>query len=127
MIFLTLTIAWIIFFGVVLQENKLRQQGKRLPAISHFFRGIATGTMVPLYIYNLITNGNINNGAATVLAFAALLLHGYMIPKLHRAGDSSGLRKATIGMWVLAVVSFLVQLVHLIIMVIIPMLAGSGY
>lgn len=127
MIFLFLSTAWIVFFIVVLHENRLRQQGTSAPRLNKFLIGVAEGSMTVLYIFNLITNGDLANGSATLLAFVALGLYHFAMPTLRGRNNLSALKKVTIAMWSLAIFSFLVQFVHLIIRVVIPVFVTYNY
>ena len=126
-IFNILTVTWLVFFVLVILINQRKKQGQQVPISLHFVMGLIQGVMVVVYGFNLVTNGDIANGSATLFAFLTFYLYQVSIPRHERAGNASVVKRDTIAMWWLAGMSFLVQVVHLVIRNLLPLFAGGGY
>ena len=116
MIFNLLSSLWIIFIVLYLQKGLEAKH----PQLVYLARRFTAGMMIGLYIFNLVTNGNLANTAATILAFVSMFLAFVTLPKLSASDNKHGQRVATVAMWFLIGFSLVLQVVHLVIFNILP-------
>lgn len=119
MIFNILSALWILHIAlyIVFSKRDIDSSGQLLLCIR-----VVQCAMVIVYGYNLATNANFANTAATALAVIGICLAGYVLPNMRKQGTDTKKRKiATITMWGLVVLSAVVQIVHLVVFNILDM------